>query len=489
MDMQKYKNNYLITCCSCIVLLLMMCYLGVNDVMRGTRAATACPSGYSAVSNATGVCCPSGYSNYNTNNKLCYAQRLDIEADANIGTDSGTVTLYTAVNSNGGVICYFYQKSSTTPQKSGFQCTSSGTANIDGTVTYRCETNDPQTYCSKAPVFLEKEQYYIQYNLNGGKSGVSKPSAGEINSWLTIDNPTFNFYTLNFDLNGTGAELTGMDSITKSLTFKGWTFNGNTATAEYGIQTGSQVTAYRWNNTSLLVAPSYKQFKNLASTGATVTLTANWETVYYGFPTVTKSGAECGWSTSKTAGTDKIYDSGYMYPFSGGDNVGTSLTFYAICKDSPKPSSSSQPSSSSSKPSSSATKTTFTATYYNGDKYFDKKECTTTAGGNSCTMPLPTGEPVKTGYTFTGWGDSKTCENGTKSTFTVSSNVNKYACFKENPAPSSSSQKPSSSSKVDELGNVTDNSDTGDIAIFLMWVIGLAVVVYSVWYFKRIREN
>lgn len=45
------------------------------------------------------------------------------------------------------------------------------------------------------------------------------------------------------------------------------------------------------------------------------------------------------------------------------------------------------------------------------------------------------------------------------------------------------------SSSVPTDGNITENPPTGAIAVFMIWIIGVASIVYSVWYFKRIKEN
>ena len=163
-----------------------------------------------------------------------------------------------------------------------------------------------------------------------------------------------------------------------------------------------------------------------------------------------------------------------------------------------KPSSSSStPSSSSSKPSSSQPSSsgaggndpvasTFKATYYNGSSYFDSKTCTTSVGGSTCVMSIPSGEPVKSGYTFAGWGSSDGCTSGSLSAFTVSSNVSRYACWTKNSTvePSDDSE-PSS----EPSSNVDENPQTGQIAMFIVWVVALAAIVYSVWYFKKVRES
>ena len=44
----KNKNGFLITCMCCIVLLLTLCYFGINSTFKGTAAAgyKMCPTGY-----------------------------------------------------------------------------------------------------------------------------------------------------------------------------------------------------------------------------------------------------------------------------------------------------------------------------------------------------------------------------------------------------------------------------------------------------------
>lgn len=39
MENNKNKNNYLISCISCILVLMLICYFGVNNMIKGTRAA------------------------------------------------------------------------------------------------------------------------------------------------------------------------------------------------------------------------------------------------------------------------------------------------------------------------------------------------------------------------------------------------------------------------------------------------------------------
>ena len=70
----------------------------------------------------------------------------------------------------------------------------------------------------------------------------------------------------------------------------------------------------------------------------------------------------------------------------------------------------------------------------------------------------------------------------------------------EKPTPPSSDPEPSSEPSVSDPSdeeissrpssdNVETNPPTGDIAIFVVWVLAAAAIVYSVWYFKQVREN
>lgn len=60
------------------------------------------------------------------------------------------------------------------------------------------------------------------------------------------------------------------------------------------------------------------------------------------------------------------------------------------------------------------------------------------------------------------------------------------------PSSSFSSSKPSSSSSIpssSSLNNPNENPKTGATLIFLVWFIGIAIIIYSVWYFKNLKGN
>lgn len=176
----------------------------------------------------------------------------------------------------------------------------------------------------------------------------------------------------------------------------------------------------------------------------------------------------------------------------------------------------------------------------NGGSGGGTKSCSydKSSGDDNCTVTAPSAS--RSGYTFKGWGTSSTCTSGSVSAgsiVTLTQNKTYYACWGANSggtsspsstsASPSSSQKPSSgssggsytpthssssssSSYVDGGGydnpstntddgyvdngndtddNVTENPQTGQIAIFVVWSIALVAICYSVWYFKRIKEN
>lgn len=160
--------------------------------------------------------------------------------------------------------------------------------------------------------------------------------------------------------------------------------------------------------------------------------------------------------------------------------------------------------------------------FYNGSSLYDTKDCSIEEGKVNCPITLPSGL-TKSGYTFGGWGASG-CTTGSNGEVNVSKDSTYYACWSKvdvtpttpgstptptnpggnttpttpgstpTPSASSSSSKPASSSAVIEQGsssstNVGENPPTGEIAIFVVWVIAAAAIVYSIWYFKQVRES
>ena len=150
-----------------------------------------------------------------------------------------------------------------------------------------------------------KNTYKIAYTLNGGTSNCTQPTTATYDATVNICNAS-KTAAITFSANSTGATIS-KTSATATFSFSGWTATGlNTSTAKYGTTT-SPATA--WNGTTKVTA---QYFKNLTSTsGATVTLTANWGTsATVPAPTITcPTGYTCTWNTN-SAGTGTSYNSG-----------------------------------------------------------------------------------------------------------------------------------------------------------------------------------
>lgn len=65
-----------------------------------------------------------------------------------------------------------------------------------------------------------------------------------------------------------------------------------------------------------------------------------------------------------------------------------------------------------------------------GTGTYDVLSCTTKTNNTKCTVKLSNlKEPTYEGKTFTGWGSTKTCTTGSKSSYSVSKDVTLYACW------------------------------------------------------------
>ena len=106
-DIRK-ENGFLIICVSCVLILLMMCYFGINTNLKGTAAvdSASCPSGYTEKFEYNGK-------TYCGNNLLKY-------------TEDGYICTYTTKEN---------------PSQNGYTC-SDGKYNEDGEIIYECTTKD-----------------------------------------------------------------------------------------------------------------------------------------------------------------------------------------------------------------------------------------------------------------------------------------------------------------------------------------------------------
>ena len=105
------------------------------------------------------------------------------------------------------------------------------------------------------PYLKALTEYTILYDYGDGSAGSSSPSIGLIDVTLNISNPI----------------------PERGYYFAGWSASGlNTSTAQYGSSSSSLSS---WVSGSIRVTSTY--FRNLASPGDTVTLSANWREVHY----------------------------------------------------------------------------------------------------------------------------------------------------------------------------------------------------------------
>ena len=119
MKQERNQNSFLISCVCSIVLLLTLCYFGVNTNLKGTAAANTsnCPSGYTDwVVEYNGV-------------TYCGNSRLKYDED-------------------GKLECSYLEYDENNVTGTGYIC-SGPTLDEDGVITYECKTSD-LSYCSVA---------------------------------------------------------------------------------------------------------------------------------------------------------------------------------------------------------------------------------------------------------------------------------------------------------------------------------------------------
>ena len=469
----KNTNTFLISCVCSIVLLLTMCYFGINSNIKGTAAASTC--------NGTIIgsyCCPSGYTAGVTSNGLCYSSQYNSSSSkcvtqvgssqkgyyesydwvctgvAGTGSESSGYALYSCSSS--------FIDNCTTKGTSAVNSSCSlnfeGSGSVTGTIQ---TTTSGTTGCIvTAPSAPSKSGYkFVGWGSTGyiqpGMSVIDKDKATLPAVWEEVcaagkykndgkcipcplnsycrggDNepescpPDRPYAPINSD--------SDTDCSAKSLSDSDlcWHCNGT-----WKWQTGSGSDC-QYPDTSIK-NPESCTAKNNNNIGHTCGQTnyGAWSEFSCNEEGHTWNSTSKCCSTSSGAGNNDT-------PSGGGGGTTVTKTF----------------------------KATFDANggTLNGSS---SKSCSTS--GNSCNITdLPTAS--KDGYVFKGWGTSSSCTSGSTSSLTLDAHSTYYACYTSNSTGGN--------------GNVEENPSTGEITIALVWFFGIFALAYSVVYFRDVKEK
>lgn len=322
MEKLNIKNRFLISCVSCIVLLLTLCYFGINLNFKGTSAAStmSCGSKYAVRYGQNVWCCPSSSDKIVSKNDKLYCIGENVE-------------IVSAQNDQGWA-CQTSIKSDVIDEQSCPNQLGEGwfliqiTGPVTSPYTHLCSAL-PET-CATTAV-APKHVYSISYDFNGGTAGKYAPKEAFIDETVNISNPTKK-YTVNFDLNDSGASIDGPTSKTVDLIFQTWFVTNNSSSAQYSVD-GTTWLSYNSASDTDKEHLTATKYKNLADTGQTVILKAMWSGVEINLPKILSSDGStktCKWYTNAD-GSGKFYESGLSSLTVGTLSSTTSMTLYAIC--------------------------------------------------------------------------------------------------------------------------------------------------------------
>jgi len=457
----KNKNGFLVTCISCIVILLIMCYFGINATIKGTAAA-----------NSTGYYCYSGYNLTTFNGEhACLMEGATVKATE----DGGACQISTTDGSWANSLEF----------DDGYSCEVKATE--DG-FSYLCSKsftsiNDSDDCITAA---LNDSTYTIYYDVGAGTGGPqdsvkyhdqpytisslqpTPPSGKNFVGWTGSDGKTYqpgDKYTTNAMLMLTAKyednKVTGTISLSpKSATYTGSAIAANTATTNSGgtvsyvYYTDSSCTTKTTNSAGASAnggapvdAGTYYVKASVAASGnytsastGCISHTINQKNVavsWGGTTSFTYTGSALGPTASastgisgetivlrrtaaiavgshtSTAGCDRV---------SGGRGKCSNYTLsnttksFTIYEDTTP---------------ATPTETTLTATFNKNGGTLNGSgtlSCKTTTG--SCNVSgLPTA--TKSGYNFKGWGTSSSCTSGSTGSITLTSNKTYYACYEK----------------------------------------------------------
>ena len=471
-NMKKDKNSFLIVWISCVVLLFTMCVLGVNSSIKGTSAisdSVCSTSGWvvteSASTSNKQMCCPSSWKYYDTVTKLHVWDGSKVVEDKSYTNGvcvKNPITDYTKSTAEWHYCskCGAGSRDVCLKKLSGTEtCDSGELVNFS-----YCSTSE-MSLCTKSPLSPVSEACYYDvtngeyvwgvYTTSGTISSASQyttksacenanpicykcSSASEIYGWSTSDSLLAN----DRSFCPSGGWSSTSDTCFKKKAGE-WT-----ATFKAGEGTTDK------SSLSCTITVKNRFVNNIKTCSVSV-------------PSATRDGYTFnGWTKVKDDCSSPIKEN-------ESEVLSSNVNYYACWtkKSSGNGNGGDTPSTPEEK--------TITATFMNDNVQFGTDSCTTSGG--SCTINAPTTNPTKDGYTFKGWGSSGCTDGWTGSRSGVSSNTTYYACWVSNT--------PATSSKPDSGGNVSSNPGTGPIAIAITWFVGIFAIAYSIWYFKKIKEN
>ena len=410
MENIKSKNVFLISCVSCVVLLLLMIYFGVNGVTsRGTYAASTCPSN-APHEIENGICCPNSsdkVSMSSSGTSYCvHASGTEIKA-----TEEGDACVATTTNK---------------------ECSSLGSSWKEIKTPVTNEEGDEIRECS-AP---------ISSCATKAEEKTSTSTESEDKCWeCNAPSGIFKWSASTPTLSSCNSGWHERSDYKDQASCEG---NNSSTTTSKCYQCNSPDYLYKWSastpNSSLCSSGWHERsdYKDQAS------CEANTKHQCY----------MCGGSQGGT------YRWGSVLVYGGVSNcsVNNSITDKAACEALANGETDNRCTGKDSAGRDFVS--------YVGMKIsWTKKECN---------------DMVKDGYCHV-WDDTKNCCGVTEGSWCRG---NGGTDPDPNPDPD-----PTPDPEPDPDTNVSENPGTGEITIFIMWVFGFAAVVYSFWYFKKIKES
>ena len=378
---------------------------------------------------------------------------LAIGIDDTIITDFGTIT--TSVPTKSGYIFDGWKiGNSTYSSGANFSCDTAGnysafaifhkkpckwttaTACENANPGYKCRSTDGTCWMKGDPI-----SYTISYNANGG-SGAPGSQTKTHGTDLTLSStkPTRNGYkfskwTTGKDGSGTSYAPGATYSTDANLTLYAiWKTNasGGPVTKKYTIK----FDANGGTGTTKEVVCDY---------GSKCTLTGN---------AFTRDGYEfTGWNTKSDGNGVSYRDGAVVKDLSSVD--GSIVTLYAKWK------------------ANDVDVEEHVITFIHND---GTNRITVLAVDDNDTIPFII--PDRDGYEFAGWYTDVDLTKKYDFTTKVKGDITLYAKWTEDGY---------SSDKTDE--EISNNSKTGDVMMFIVWTVGIGTLAYSVYYFKTRKEN